>query len=215
MPRSYSRSHSRSPITSSYRRRSRSPRRNNNDQEEDDNNCRLHVADLSLNCTKRQIEKAFDKWPIVEVWHAQASCFAFVVLRNREDVQQAINELDGRYIGDARVRVTLARPRIRTSGGGGRRYFDPNKRCYQCGGRGHFSRDCGNEQQSKKKSGNGYRSRSRERRYERSYSRSRSRSPRPRVIREYRRHSPRRSPPKSNYKSRDNGSGYYSSPPRT
>ncbi|CAF4965083.1 unnamed protein product, partial [Rotaria magnacalcarata] len=38
-----------------------------------------------------------------------------------------------------------------------------------------------------------------------------SRSPRPRVIREYR----RRSPPKSNYKSRDNGSGYYSSPPRT
>ncbi len=36
-----------------------------------------------------------------------------------------------RFIGDARVRVTLARPRIRTSGGGGggggRRYFDSNK----------------------------------------------------------------------------------------
>jgi len=32
-----------------------------------------------------------------------------------------------RFIGDARVRVTLARPRIRPSGGGGRRYFDPNK----------------------------------------------------------------------------------------
>ena len=97
MPRSYSRSHSRSrsPITSSYRRRSRSPRRNNNDQE-DDTNCRLHVADLSLNCTKRQIEKAFDKWPVAEVWHAQASCFAFVVLRNHEDVQPAISEIDGR-----------------------------------------------------------------------------------------------------------------------
>ncbi|CAF3618553.1 unnamed protein product [Rotaria socialis] len=214
MPRSYSRSRSRSPVTSSYRRHSRSPRRNNNDQEEDDNNnSRLHVADLSLNCTKRQIEKAFEKWPIAEVWHAQASCFAFVVLRNHDDVQPAINELDGRYIGDARVRVTLARPRIRASGGGGggRRYFDPNKRCYQCGGRGHFSRDCGSEQQNKKRSGNGYRSRSRERRYERSHSRSRSRSPRPRVIREYR----RRSPPRSNYKSRDNGSGYFSSPPRT
>jgi hypothetical protein len=100
MPRSYSRSHSRSrsrsPITSSYRR-SRSPLRSANDQEEDDsNNCRIHVADLSSSCTKRQIEKAFEKWPVVEVWHAQASCFAFVVLRNREDVQQAINELDGR-----------------------------------------------------------------------------------------------------------------------
>lgn len=33
-----------------------------------------------------------------------------------------------RFIGDARVRITLARPRIRPSGGGGgRRYFDPNK----------------------------------------------------------------------------------------
>jgi hypothetical protein len=32
-----------------------------------------------------------------------------------------------RFIGDARVRVTLARPRIRANGGSGRRYFDPNK----------------------------------------------------------------------------------------
>ncbi len=100
MPRSYSRSNSRSrsrsPINSSSNRRSRSPGRNNNDQDDDDTNCRLHVADLSSNCTKRQIEKAFEKWPLVEVWHAQASCFAFVVLRNHDDVQPAINELDGR-----------------------------------------------------------------------------------------------------------------------
>ncbi|UJR31249.1 hypothetical protein I4U23_018751 [Adineta vaga] len=214
MPRSYSRSRSNSPNNSSYRR-SRSPIHDNNDQEDDEaNNCRLHVADLSSNCSKRQLEKAFEKWPLVEVWHAQASHFAFVVLRNREDVRQAIDELDGRFIGDARVHVSLARPRIRASGGNGRRYFDPNKRCYQCGDRGHFSRDCGKEQRNTKRSSNGYRSRSREHRRERSYSRSRSRSPRPRAIRDNRRYSPRRSPPRSNYKSRENGSGYYSSPPR-
>jgi hypothetical protein len=92
---------SRSPMTSSYRRdrdRSYSPYNINNDYEENsENGSRIHVADLSSNCTKREIEKAFEKWPIIEVWHAQASCFAFVVLRHREDGQQAISELDGRY----------------------------------------------------------------------------------------------------------------------
>jgi hypothetical protein len=96
MPRSYSRSRSRShsPVTTSYRR---SPLRGTSDQDDnDESNSRLHVADLSSNCTKRQIEKAFEKWPIEEVWHAQASCFAFVVLRHHDDVQPAIRELDGR-----------------------------------------------------------------------------------------------------------------------
>jgi hypothetical protein len=92
---------SRSPMTSSYRRdrdRSYSPYNNNNDQEENgENGCRIHVADLALNCTKHEIEKAFEKWSLIEVWHAPASCFAFVVLRHREDGQQAISELDGRY----------------------------------------------------------------------------------------------------------------------
>ncbi|UJR15363.1 hypothetical protein I4U23_002312 [Adineta vaga] len=203
------RSRSRSPMTtSSYRRdRSYSPYSNKNDDGE--NGCRIHVADLSSKCTKRDIEKAFEKWQVIEVWHAQASCFAFVVLGHRDDGQRAISELDGRYIGDARVRVSLARPRTR---GNGRRNFDPNMRCYQCGSRGHFSRDCGNDQRNYKNSDYGYRSRSRDRRRERSYSRSRSRSPRPPVIRHYR---PRRTPSSSSdYKSRENGYGYYRSPPR-
>ncbi|CAF1574052.1 unnamed protein product [Rotaria sp. Silwood1] len=205
----YSRSRSRSPMTSSYRREQSHSPYNNDGQEE--NGCRIHVADLSTNCTKHEIEKAFDKWSLIEVWHAQASCFAFVVLRHRHDGQQAINELDGQYIGDARVRVSLARPRTR---GAGRRHFDPNMRCYQCGSRGHFSRDCGNNQRNYKRNGNGYRSNSYDRRRERSYSRSRSRSPRPRVIRDYHRYSPRQISPSSHYKSRDNRSGYYTSPPR-
>ena len=80
-------------MTSSiHRDRSYSPY-NNDDYEE--NGCRIHVADLSSNCTKREIEKAFNKWTVIEVWHAQASCFAFVVLRHREDGKQAISELDG------------------------------------------------------------------------------------------------------------------------
>ncbi|CAF4212661.1 unnamed protein product [Rotaria socialis] len=185
--------HSRSPMTASYRR-DRSYSSNNNDGHEE-NGCRVHVADLSIKCTKHEIEKAFEKWPLIEIWHAHASCFAFVVLRQREDAQQAISELDGRYIGDARVRVSLARPRAR----GAQRNFDPNMRCYQCGSRGHFSRDCGNDQRNHNKNGNEYRSDS---------DRRRERSPRPQVIRDYRSYSPREASPPS----RENRYGYYTRP---
>ncbi len=92
------RSRSRSPMTSSYRRdRAHSPYNHNKDEEENgENGCRIYVADLSSNSTKHQIEKAFDKWPLMDVWHAKASCFAFVVLRHRDDGKEAISELDGR-----------------------------------------------------------------------------------------------------------------------
>jgi len=86
---------SRSPMTSSYNRNQLYSPYSYNKQENNENGCRLYVADLSLNCTKYEIEKAFEKWPLIEIWHAQASCFAFVVLRHRHDGQQAINELDG------------------------------------------------------------------------------------------------------------------------
>lgn len=38
-----------------------------------------------------------------------------------------------------RIRVTYARPRTR---GSGRRFYNSNMRCYQCGYTGHFYRDC-------------------------------------------------------------------------
>lgn len=83
-------------MTSSYRyiRSSSSPSQNQIEHEE--NGCRLYVTDLSSKCMKIDIEKAFEKWPLIEIWHAQASCFAFVVLRRQQDGQEAINELDGR-----------------------------------------------------------------------------------------------------------------------
>ena len=61
----------------------------------DSNACRIYVTDLASDCTRDEIEKAFDRWPLIEIWHAQASCFAFVVCQHQDDVQQAISELDG------------------------------------------------------------------------------------------------------------------------
>lgn len=127
------------------RSRSYSPRNRGGDWTFDDHDqeegYRLHVADLDSNATKRDLEKVFGKFgPLKEIWMARSvPCFAFVVYRYREDAEEAQRKVDSSEISGRRVRVTVARPRTK---GRGRRGFDPNMRCYQCGERGHFSRDC-------------------------------------------------------------------------
>ena len=144
------RSRSRSPRRSRRSRsrsRSRSPRRGGfgadwsfEDQDGDDG-YRLHIADLDSQASKRDLEKLFGKYgPLREIWMARSvPCFAFVVFRHREDAEEAQRKVDGQEVCSRRIRVTIARPRTK---GRGRRGFDPGMRCYQCGERGHFSRDC-------------------------------------------------------------------------
>jgi len=156
--RKRSRSRSRSPAPRRSRRsrsrdsrsRSRSPRDRGGrggggdwsfDDHNDEEGYRLHVADLDSNAGKRDLEKLMGKYgPLKEIWMARSvPCFAFCVFRYREDAEEAQRKADGSEVCGRRIRVTIARPRTR---GRGRRGFDPGMRCYQCGERGHFSRDC-------------------------------------------------------------------------
>lgn len=62
-------------------------------------------------------------------------CFAFIVFQYREDAEDAQRRADGEEICGRRIRVTVAKPRIKNRSSGGRdwRSFDPNCKCYQCG----------------------------------------------------------------------------------
>lgn len=141
MGESRSRSRSRSYRGKRSRSRSRSRRSYSRSQSPDLEGHRLHVADLDSRAEKRDLEKMFGHYgPLIEIWLAKSSpCFAFVVFRYKDDADEACHATDGDDILGKRIRVTVAKPRTKGRGNGG---FDASMRCYQCGERGHFSRDC-------------------------------------------------------------------------
>jgi len=143
MPRSRTRSRSTSPAVT---RRSRSPPSDHDSGGDDagsierSNEFRVHIAQLTPGVKDSDVRKVFQQFgTIMDLWLAQASCFAFVVYKRKEEAQAAIDQMDGRSFGNNRLKVTWARPRARNQS----HRYDPNMRCYQCGQRGHFSRDCG------------------------------------------------------------------------
>jgi len=148
--------------------------------------CKVYVGDLGNNASKQELEDAFGYYgPLRNVWVARnPPGFAFVEFEDARDAEDAIRGLHGRTICGRRARVELSNGKT-----GGSRYrgppprsrgrpFHPDDRCYECGDRGHYARDCNRyKRRGRGRSRSRSRSRSRDRRSRsRSASRSRSRS---------------------------------------
>uniref|UniRef100_A0A182Q8Q1 CCHC-type domain-containing protein n=1 Tax=Anopheles farauti TaxID=69004 RepID=A0A182Q8Q1_9DIPT len=114
---------------------------------------KVYVGELGNNASKQDIEEAFGYYgPLRNVWVARnPPGFAFVEFEDARDAEDAVRGLDGRTISGRRARVELSTGRGGRGGGGrggpprgggkgGR--FQSDDRCYECGGRGHFARDC-------------------------------------------------------------------------
>ena len=99
------------------RDRSFSPRRRNSEtfrdtghagREYDDR--RLHVANLDVDTSKKDMEQVFGKYgPLKEIWLARSvPAFAFVIYRDRLDTLEALRKADRREICGRTIRVTIA-----------------------------------------------------------------------------------------------------------
>jgi len=147
--------------------------------------CKIYVGDLARDCTEKDLERAFSYYgSLRNVWVARnPPGFAFVEFEDSRDAEDAIHGLDGTSIAGSRVRVEKSTGKVRPKpwqrGGrdsrgpprGGRRPYDPNDRCYECGDSGHYAYDC--PRGSRRGGGGRDRRRSRSRSYDR---RRRSRS---------------------------------------
>jgi len=108
--KSRSRSRSRERSRGGERRTSRRSRSRSPESHE---GYRLHVADLTEECRKKDLEKTFMRYgPLKEIWLASyAPFYAFIVFRHRTDAQDAASGADGETIAGRRIRVSHARPR--------------------------------------------------------------------------------------------------------
>lgn len=80
------------------RSRSRSPISEHEHDDDRTNEYRIHVAELSRDIQEDELRKIFQRHgTVADVFIANASGFAFIVYKQKDEAQRAIDALDGRY----------------------------------------------------------------------------------------------------------------------
>lgn len=89
---------------------------------------KLYVGNLSYSTTEEELRNLFASVGTVQLVEmikdrdtGTSKGFAFVTMGSQEDANKAIQQLNGRSLGNRELRVSVARPREERSGGGGYR----------------------------------------------------------------------------------------------
>ncbi|XP_014247551.1 serine/arginine-rich splicing factor 7-like isoform X2 [Cimex lectularius] len=140
--------------------------------------CKIYIGDLGSSANKQDLEDAFAYYgPIRSVWIARnPPGFAFVEFEDARDAEDAVRGLDGRNVCGRRVRVEMSNGARRRGAMRRGRPFHPEDKCYECGERGHYARDCSKYNKRSRRRSRDRRSRSRSHSRSRSRNRTRSRS---------------------------------------
>lgn len=86
---------------------------------------KLYVGNLSYSTTEADLRSLFSQAGTVasvalikDRDSGQSKGFAFVEMSNQAEAQKAISTLNGHFMGDRELRVSMARPREERSSGG-------------------------------------------------------------------------------------------------
>jgi RNA recognition motif-containing protein len=90
----------------------------------------IYVGNLSRETTEDELRQAFEAFGqvtsiniIKDRYSGESRGFGFVEMATKSEAQAAINELNGKSLGERTLSVNEARPRSEGGGGGGRRPY--------------------------------------------------------------------------------------------
>merc|ERR1712141_118150 len=110
---------------------------------------KIYIGDLGNDATRYELEDAFNPFGTVKnVWIAKRPPgFAFILMEDARDAEDAVKELDGTRICGRRVKVQMSKPRS----GGGRDRGDRRRSRSRSRARGRRNRSYSREKDSKKR----------------------------------------------------------------
>ena len=126
----------------------------------------LFIGNISNSISSTELEKTFNEFGRCKLNYK--GTYAFAEFDNEKDAEEAMNHLQKKNMGGRELNIEWSKKSKKyDEGKRHRRDVSPRGRCFNCGGRGHFARDCKERRHSS-------RSRNHSRRYRHSRSDSRS-----------------------------------------